>query len=82
MFHRPTIQEARLVIQGRSCLVYFNPRTISYFVQQPYEAGFKVSEAWVVVSGPNLPDFDGAPAQGGQDQALASAPPQKQQEAT
>lgn len=25
-----------------TCLVYFNPRTISYFVQQPYEAGFKV----------------------------------------
>lgn len=25
-----------------TCLVYFNPRAISYFVQQPYEAGFKV----------------------------------------
>lgn len=23
-------------------MVYFNSRTISYFVQQPYEAGFKI----------------------------------------
>lgn len=29
------------------------------------------SEARVVVSGPNLSDFDGAPTQGGQDQSLA-----------
>lgn len=25
-----------------TCLVYFNSRTISYFVQQSYEAGFKI----------------------------------------
>lgn len=29
------------------------------------------SEAWIVVSGPNLSDFDGAPAQSRQDQTLA-----------
>ena len=40
-------------------MVYFHWKTNNCFVQQPYDTGFKISEAWVGVFGLGFLDLDG-----------------------